>query len=65
MVDKGLIPENWGKKDLGTISKKIGSVVYEDCLKEEPDVVDLVGDEAFRKMCTIPAMLFVKSMLSQ
>jgi len=64
MVDKGIIPENWEKRDLGTISKKIGSVVYEDCLKEEPEIVELIGNEAFRKMCTVPAMIIVKSMFS-
>lgn len=63
MVDKGILPENWGKKDLGTISKNIGKVIYEDCLKEEPATVELVGEEVFRKMCTVPAMPMVRKML--
>ena len=64
MVDKGIIPENWGKSNLDTISKNIGYVVYEDCLKEEPEIVELVGNEVFRKMCTVPAMIIVESLLS-
>ncbi len=63
MVDKGTIPENWGKKDLGIISKNIGKAIYEDCLKEEPATVELVGEEVFRKMCTVPAMPMVRKML--
>lgn len=65
MVDKGTIPENWGKNDLGTISKKLGAVLYEDCLKEEPATVELVGEEVFRKMCTVPAMPMVRAMLTE
>ena len=61
MVDKGIIPENWGKRNLGTISKNISSVVYEDCLKEEPEIVELVGNKVFCKMCTVPTMIIVKS----
>lgn len=64
MVGKGIIPENWEKRNLGTISKSIGSVVYEDCLREEPEIVELVGNEAIRKICTVPAMIIVKSLLS-
>lgn len=63
MVDKGIIPENWGKSNLSTISKNISSVVYEDCLKEKPEIVKPVGNEVFREMCTVPAMIIVKSLL--
>lgn len=63
MVDRGIIPEHWSKRDLGTISKNIGIALYEDCLKEELDTVELIGNEVFRKMCVVPAMPFVKSML--
>lgn len=65
MVDKGTLPENWGKRDLGTISKKLGTILYEDCLKEEPDIVELVGEEVFRKMCIISAMPIVRAMMTK
>lgn len=39
MVDDGLIPENWGRNEIGIIMKNLGKLVYEDCLKEEPDIV--------------------------
>lgn len=65
MVDKGTIPENWGKRDLKIISKKLGAVLYEDYLKEEPDTVELVGEKVFRKMCTVPAMPMVQAMTTE
>lgn len=39
MVDDGLIPENWGRNEIGIIMKNLGKLVYEDCLKEEPDII--------------------------
>ena len=39
MVDDGIIPENWGRNEIGVIMKNLGKLVYEDCLKEEPDIV--------------------------
>lgn len=39
MVDDGLIPENWDRNEIGIIMKNLGKLVYEDCLKEEPDIV--------------------------
>lgn len=43
MVDDGVIPEDWGEKEMGIISKKIGGAVYYDCLKEEKETVEEVG----------------------
>ena len=63
MVDNGTIPEDWGKKDLGTISKRIGDILFNDCMKEEPDTVELVGEEVFHRMCSVPAMPIVRSMI--
>lgn len=39
MVDDGIIPENWGRNEIGIIMKNLGKLVYEDCVKEEPDIV--------------------------
>lgn len=39
MVDDGIIPENWGTKETGIIMKNLGKLIYEDCLKEEPEIV--------------------------
>lgn len=50
---------------MGTISKNIGKAIYEDCLKEEPAMVELVGEEVFRKMCTVLAMPMVLAMMTE
>ncbi|MGN1415784.1 MAG: RNA ligase family protein [Oscillospiraceae bacterium] len=50
MVDDGIIPENWGRNEVGIIMKNAGRLVYEDCLKEEPEIV--AGAEDFGKACS-------------
>lgn len=62
MVDEGIIPEDWDEHDMGTIAKNIGKEVYYDCVKEEPETVEQVG-ELFGKLASGTAMKIVKSML--
>ena len=62
MVDEGIIPEDWDEYDMGTIAKNIGKEVYYDCVKEEPETVEQVG-ELFGKLASGTAMKIVKSML--
>ena len=64
MVDDGIIPENWDEHDMGTIAKNIGKAVYYDCLKEEPEVVDEVG-EHFGKVSQRLAMQIVRQKIIQ
>lgn len=63
MVDEGIIPEDWDEYDMGTIAKNIGKEVYYDCVKEEPEIVEQVG-ELFGKLASGTAMKIVKSMLA-
>lgn len=62
MVDEGIIPEKWDEHDMGTIARNIGRAVYYDCVKEEPDVVEQVG-EHFGKLANGVAMRIVRGML--
>lgn len=62
MVDEGIIPEKWDEHDMGTIARNIGKAVYYDCVKEEPDVVEQVG-EHFGKLANGTAMRIVRGML--
>lgn len=62
MVDEGVIPEDWDEHDMGTIAKNIGKEVYYDCVKEEPEIVDQVG-EMFGKLANVTAMRIVRGML--
>lgn len=64
MVDEGILPEDWCEKDMGTIAKNIGKAVYYDCQKEEPDVVNEIG-EMFGKLANSTAMRFVRDILKE
>lgn len=62
MVDDGIIPENWDEHNMSTIAKNISKDVYYDCVKEEKDIVDQVG-ETFGKLANGTAMKIVRKML--
>lgn len=62
MVDDGMIPEDWDEHNMSDIAKNIGREVYYDCIKEEPETVEQVGD-LFGKMASGTAMKIVKCML--
>lgn len=47
MVDDGLIPENWGRNEMSVIMQNLGKLVYDDCIKEEPESVGRI--EGFGK----------------
>lgn len=63
MVDEGVIPEDWDEHNMSTIAKNIGKEVYYDCVKEEPETVEQVG-EMFGKLANGTAMRIVRSMLT-
>ena len=63
MVDEGIIPEDWDEHDMGTIAKNIGREIYYDCVKEESETVEQVG-EMFGKLAHGTAMRIVRNMLS-
>lgn len=63
MVDEGIIPEKWDEHDMKTIAKNIGREVYNDCVKEEPEVVEQIG-ALFGQLANKSAMRIVKSMLA-
>lgn len=60
-VEDGLIPENWDEKDLGTIAKLLPKACYDDCLKEEPEIVKSV--ENFGKFCATLAMKHARELV--
>lgn len=63
MVDEGIIPEDWDEHDMATIAKNIGREVYYDCVKEELETVEQVG-ELFGKLASGTAMKIVRGMLA-
>ena len=64
LVDSGVIPEEWGAHDMATIARNIGKNTYEDCVKEEPEIVSQIG-EKFGKYASSTAMGIVKEMLKE
>ena len=62
MVDEGIIPEDWDEHNMSIIAKSIGKEIYYDCLKEEPETVEQVG-ESFGKLASGTAMRIVRLML--
>lgn len=62
MIDNGELPENWDEKNMGFIAKNLCKLVYEDCVKEESDIVNSI--ENFGKSCSSLTMKFIKEILS-
>jgi hypothetical protein len=62
LVDSGTIPENWDEKSMGEIAKNLPRNVYDDCIKEEKDVVEQVGAD-FGKFASTLAMKIVRARL--
>lgn len=44
LVDESILPEDWGAKEMSIIAKNLTKAVYEDCIKEEPDIVNKISD---------------------
>lgn len=63
LVDDGLIPYCWDEHHMSIIARNIGRDVYYDCIKEEPETVEQVG-ELFGKLASGAAMRIVRSMLA-
>ncbi len=42
MVDEGILPEDWGVDEHPLIMKNLTKYVYEDCVKEEPEIVNKI-----------------------
>lgn len=62
MVDDGIIPQEWDEHDMATIAKNISKEVYYDCVKEELETVELVG-EKFGKFASATAMRIVRKLI--
>lgn len=63
MIDNEIIPVDWDEYDMKTIAKNIPRLMYEDCLKEEYDLV--IKCENFGKICAKLSMEYVRKMLNE
>lgn len=64
MIDEGILREDWDAHDMGTIAKNLGKAVYYDCQKEEPDIVNEIG-EGFGKYAASTAMKLTREILNE
>lgn len=62
LVDEGILPRKIQKEHLQLIYKNLPKCVYEDCVKEEPEIVQK-ADKYAGKLCTnITIDIFRKKM---
>ncbi len=62
LIDEGILREDWNELDMGIIARNINREVYNDCVKEENEIVLEVG-ECFGKICASTSMNIVKEIL--
>ena len=62
MRDEGIIPEKLHPKDMTLVAKSLPKRVYDDCVKEEKELVVQCG-EYFGKMCGQQTMKFAKEII--
>ena len=62
-VDEGILPEDWGAKEMSIVAKNLPKAVYEDCVKEEPDTVKQIGN--FGKVANGIAMQIARNIMEQ
>lgn len=46
LVDEGILPAELGPKDMGTVMKHLSKRVFDDCLKEEREIIVQIGEGA-------------------
>lgn len=63
LVDEGIIHEDWDAHDMSTIAKNLSKRVYEDCVKEESETVEQVG-ESFGKIASSISMKIAREILN-
>lgn len=61
LVDEGILPENWGAKEMGIVAKNLCGRVFEDCMKEEPETVSQI--ENFGKVANSICMSIARKFI--
>ena len=63
LVDDGILPEDWGAKEMSIIAKNLTKAVYEDCVKEESATVNHIKD--FGKTANNIAMTIARKIMNE
>lgn len=62
-IEDTLIPADWDEHDMSTIARNLPRAIYNDCLKEEPEIVSQI--ENFGKICGTLTMKHVRNILNE
>lgn len=62
MRDEGLLPDMWTEKDMKTIAQNLPRRIFDDCKKEENEIVVSVG-EYFWKFCSGTCMKYAREIV--
>lgn len=61
LTENGIIDDDWGSESMKTLSKLLSKATYEDCRKEEPEIVN--ANENFGKICASLTMKYAREIL--
>lgn len=61
--EDNIIPSDWGGESMKLISKNLPAAVFEDCRKEEPEVV--AANKKFGKICAQLCMQYAREILEE
>lgn len=64
LVDQGILEEDWGIEQMGIVAKHLSRIIYNDCIKEESEIVNQVGNN-FGKICGSLSMVLAKEIVSE
>ena len=63
MRDEGILPEKLTPYDMGLVARYLPKRIYDDCVKEEKELVVAAG-EYFGKMCSAQAMKLARGIIT-
>lgn len=61
-IEDGVLIEDWGSESMKTLSKLLPKAAYEDCRKEESEIVN--ANENFGKICASLTMKYAREILN-
>ncbi len=64
LKEEGILPENITPQDMKLVAKNVPKRIYDDCMKEERELVEAAG-EFFSGMCNSATMKLIKEIILQ
>lgn len=62
MIDENILPQKLDETNMSVIAKLLPKRIYDDCVKEEKDLVDEAGQK-FGRLCSKQSMKFVRQIV--